>query len=146
MNSENSFEVLEKILKTKHANCFEVMKPKIMEYVHKESLTIAFPVLEEYLNPDGRMQGGFITAAFDNTFGALCFYEVKDLALPATIDISTSYQRPIFMGDELIITVHIKSIGNTIVHMIGDARNREGKLVATSTTNIMLLKDDSNIK
>ncbi|WP_052085860.1 PaaI family thioesterase [Clostridium sp. HMP27] len=146
MNDENGFEGLGKILKTKHANCFEVMKPKIIQYTAKESLTIGFPVLEEYLNPDGRMQGGFITAAFDNTFGALCFYEVKDLALPATIDISTSYQRPIFMGDELIITVDIKSMGNTIVHMTGDARNREGKLVATSTTNIMLLKDDTKIK
>lgn len=146
MSNENSFEGLEKVLKEKHANCFGVMKPKIMEYVHKKSLTIAFPVLEEYLNPDGRMQGGFITAAFDNAFGALCFYEVKDLALPATIDISTSYQRPIFMGDELIITVNIKSMGNTIVHMTGDAKNKEGKLVATSTTNIMLLKDNTNIK
>ena len=95
MRSESNFKELEEILKVKHANCFDVMKPKIMEYVAKESLTIAFPILEEYLNPDGRMQGGFITAAFDNTFGALCFYEVKDLALPATIDISTSYQRPI---------------------------------------------------
>lgn len=143
MHDENNFEALERILKVKNANCFEVMKPKIIEYVSKESLTIAFPILEEYLNPDGRMQGGFITAAFDNTFGALCFYEVKDLALPATIDINTSYQRPIFMEDELIITVNIKSMGNTIVHMTGEASNKDGKLVATSTTNIMLLKDNT---
>ena len=45
------------------------------------------------------------------------------------------------MGDKLIITVNIKSIGNTIVHMTGEAHNKEGKLIATSNTNIILIKD-----
>jgi len=52
-------------------NCFNFMQGQIIEF-SGERMTIAFPVLESYLNPGGSMQGGFITAAFDNVFGPLC--------------------------------------------------------------------------
>jgi acyl-coenzyme A thioesterase PaaI-like protein len=50
-------------------NCFRFMQGRVVEYLPQERLTVAFPVLDEYLNPAGSMQGGFITAAFDNVFG-----------------------------------------------------------------------------
>ena len=90
-----------------------------------------------------RSQGGFITAAFDNTFGIFFIMESGGEAL-TTIDISTSYQRPIFLGDELIITVYIKQMGNTIVHMYGEAHNKENKLIATGNTNIMRIQNRIN--
>ncbi len=121
-------------------NCIDFMKPRLIEYIPGKSLTMAFPVLEEFLNPIRSMQGGFITATFDNTFGSICHYETKGQPM-ATIDISTTYQRPIFMGDELIITVWIKSMGKTVIHMVGEGRNKEGKLVATATTNFILLNN-----
>ncbi|KOA19017.1 thioesterase superfamily protein [Clostridium homopropionicum DSM 5847] len=127
-------------IKARKANCFHSMDPRFIDYIPGKSLTIGFPVKETYLNPARGMQGGLITAAFDNVFGALCHFESKEEAI-ATIDISTTYQRPITMGDELIVNVGIKSMGKTIVHMCGEAYNKEGKLVATSTTNFILLKN-----
>lgn len=125
-----------------YPNCIKIMEPRLVEYVVGERLSMGFPILEKFLNPGGGMQGGFITGAFDNAFGSFCAYETKGKPI-ATIDISTTYQRPIFMGDELIITVWMKSMGKTIVHMWGEGRNKEGKLVATSTTNLILL-DNKN--
>ncbi len=37
------------------------------------TIKVSFPVLEEYLNPYGTMQGGMIAAAVDNTIGPLSF-------------------------------------------------------------------------
>ncbi|KEI04539.1 PaaI family thioesterase [Clostridium botulinum] len=126
--------------KLEHANCVNIMEPKLVEYKKEESLTVIFPVLEKYLNPLKSMQGGFITAAFDNSFG-IFFIAENNGELITTIDITTSYQRPIFLGDNLKITVKIKQAGDNIVHMYGEGYNKEGKLVATCSTNIMRINN-----
>lgn len=120
--------------------CVKVMKPEFVEYVAGKSLTFSYPVLEIHLNPQGSMQGGFICAAFDNTFGMLVYLVTKKTSL-ATIDLSTAFHRPVYLGDKLIITAHLRFQGNTIIHLYGEAQNLEKKLVASSSTNLMLLND-----
>lgn len=124
------------------APCMTNMKPVFKEYIHKRLLTVSYPVLDSYLNPRGTMQGGFITAAFDNTFGALSYYSAGKKFM-ATIDIHTRYHCPIFKGDELTVTVRIASLGKTIVSMGGEAVNREGRLIATAGTDALIM--DSTI-
>ena len=115
-------------------HCFSFMQARVIDYVEGQRLTIGFPVLENYLNPARTMQGGFITAAFDNVFGPLCFSATRTTAT-TTVDIGTSYHRPILEGDELIITATVKSQGKTKIHMVAEAYNQENKLIATATTN-----------
>ena len=51
---------------------FELMKCEIIEYDGEDqSLTIRVPVLEQWLNPYGTMQGGLIVGAIDNAVGPL---------------------------------------------------------------------------
>jgi len=52
----------------------------------------------------------------------------------------TNYHRPIFAGDELIVTASIIVKGKTKIHMTAEAYNRENKLIATASTNYMYLK------
>ncbi|MEA1962017.1 MAG: PaaI family thioesterase [Bacillota bacterium] len=118
--------------------CFLSMQGRMIEYVPEKSLKVAFPVLESYLNPAGSMQGGFITAAFDNVFGPLSHAVMKSLT--ATIDIHTSYHRPIFAGDELVIKATVTSAGKTVVHMHAEALNAENRLIASATTDYVYLK------
>ncbi len=120
-------------------HCFSFMQARVIEFIDGQSLTIGFPVLENYLNPARTMQGGFITAAFDNVFGPLCYSATRTTAT-TTVDISTSYHRPIVAGDELIITATVKSQGRTKIHMMAEAYNREKKLIATATTNYIHVK------
>jgi uncharacterized protein (TIGR00369 family) len=119
--------------------CFSDMEPRFIDYRHKEFFTAAFPVLDRYLNPRKTMQGGFITAAFDNAFGALAYYSYNH-RLMATIDISTSFHYPIYSDDELIITTRMISMGNTIASMRGEAVDRNGRIIATASTNMLILK------
>jgi acyl-coenzyme A thioesterase PaaI-like protein len=56
------------------------------------------------------------------------------------IDMMTSYHRPIFEGDELIVTATVKTKGRTRIHMIAEAYNRENKLVATASCDYIHLR------
>ena len=58
----------------------------------KNSIVIQFPILEEFENPMGYMQGGMIAAAIDNALGPLSFM----LAPPSvTKTMTLDYKRPI---------------------------------------------------
>lgn len=125
-------------------NCFISMQGRLTEFNEdNNSLTIAFPVLENYLNPAGSMQGGYITAAFDNVFGPLC-QAVTGTSATTTVDINTSYHRPIFAGDELIVTAAVKLQGRSKIHMVAEAFNKKNKLIATATTNYIHVNRRSN--
>ncbi|HHV72301.1 MAG TPA: hypothetical protein GXX38_06800 [Clostridia bacterium] len=50
--------------------CLKLIKPKFINYTPGESLTYFCPVLHSYLNDRKIMQGGFISAAFDNALEA----------------------------------------------------------------------------
>ncbi len=120
-------------------SCWSFMQPEFVEYVEGESLTIAFPVLEVYSNPRGSMQGGFMTAAFDNTFGSLLQMEThrRDMA---SIDIHMNFQRPIFVGDVLLVRACVKSIGQTLAHLYGEGVDKsQGRLIATAVSNLVLM-------
>lgn len=119
--------------------CSVLLDQKTLEYLPGQSLTVDYPVVEKFLNLAGSMQGGFIVAAFDNTFGQLC-YLVTDKVPIATIDISTTFHRPILKDDTLKIIARVQSQGNTTISLIGEAFNREGKLIASAMTNYMILR------
>jgi uncharacterized protein (TIGR00369 family) len=119
--------------------CFSFMQGRTLDFIEGESLTIGFPVLKHYLNPLGSMQGGFISAAVDNVFGPLCYSATKTTAT-TMIDMVTSYHRPIFEGDELIVTATVKTKGRTKIHMIAEAYNRENKLIATASCDYIHLQ------
>ncbi|HWP98029.1 MAG TPA: PaaI family thioesterase [Syntrophomonadaceae bacterium] len=116
--------------------CFTSMEARLLEYDCKK-VQVALPVLESYLNPAGTMQGGFISAAFDNVFGPLCLL-ATGTPHTAALNLSTTYHRPLFQGDELVITATVQSHGKTAIHMIAEGYNQDGKLVATSSTSYII--------
>ena len=118
--------------------CFTNMKARITSYNSNNELTVAFPVIEAYVNPAGSMQGGYITAAFDNVFGPLC-YRASGTGASAMVDMNTSFHRPVFPGDELAITARVKAKGKRIIHMEGEAYNSANKLVASASCDYMVL-------
>lgn len=118
--------------------CYLSMQARLLSYSPEEGLRIAMPVLDHYLNPAGSMQGGFIMAAFDNVFGPLCIL-ASGTSASAAVDMGLSFHRPIFSGDELVIAAQVQSRGKTIVNMVAQAYNRDNKLVASASTNYILL-------
>jgi acyl-coenzyme A thioesterase PaaI-like protein len=79
---------------------FSVMQCEIIEYDKaNKSLITKLPVLEQWLNPYGTMQGGMIDAAIDNAVGPLSML----IALPnMTRSIETKLIKAITMEIEYI--------------------------------------------
>jgi len=119
-------------------NCFTLMKPEYLEYESRMMLKISFPVEKEYLNPMLGMQGGFIAAAFDNVFGPLSYLAARTPC--TTLDLHTNYIRPILEKDTLIVTARVVSRGQSTMHLSAEATNLKGKLIATCSTHMMIIK------
>lgn len=117
--------------------CMSSMQVRVVDYDPEKAITIAVPVMESYLNPAGTMQGGFISAAFDNAFGPLCFL-ATGTPHTAALNIITNYHRPIFLEEELVIKARVTSKGRTIIHMEAEGYNQYEKLVATATTSYII--------
>lgn len=137
--NESMTEALQKLPSV--PNCAVFMRAEFIEYIPGEKLTFSFPVQDIYLNPAQSMQGGFITAAFDNVFGPLSLLEMKS-SYTTTITLTTSYHRPIFAGDKLTVTAYIKNMGRRKIHMQADAFNHNKKLIATATCDYLLAEPD----
>ena len=79
---------------------FELMKCEIIEYNQEEkSLTIQVPVLEDWQNPFGTMQGGLVVGAIDNAVGPL---SMLIAGANMTRSIETKYLKAITMDVEMI--------------------------------------------
>ena len=119
-------------------NCYQWMNVKVLQYDSRTLLSIELPVTEEMLNPMRVMQGGFVTAAFDNAFGPLSYVSARHPC--TTLDMHTQYIRPIPVGEMLTVTVRVVSRGPVSLHLSGEAFNRKGKLVATCSSNMIVMK------
>jgi len=118
--------------------CFSHMDAEYLDYESRVMLKVAVPVREEYLNPRRTMQGGFITAAFDNTFGPLSYAAARNPCV--TLDIHTNFIRPIEEGDTLIVTARLVSRGGSTLHLKAESHNSKGKLIATASSIMTIVK------
>lgn len=119
-------------------NCFVAMKAEFVDYESRRSLTVAFPVLEESLNPLRTMQGGFLVAAFDNVFGPLSYLAARYPCV--TLTLNTQFIRPVEPGDRLTIKAAVISRGVQVLQMTGEAFNSKNKLVATATATATIAR------
>jgi uncharacterized protein (TIGR00369 family) len=119
-------------------NCFLAMKAEFVEYESRHSLMVAFPVLEESLNPLRTMQGGFLAAAFDNVFGPLSYLAARTPCV--TLHLNTQFIRPVEPGERLIVRATVLSRSMQVLHMTGEAFNTRSKLVATASATATIMK------
>lgn len=121
-------------------NCYKWMNIREVSYESRTALTIALTVTEEMLNPMRVMQGGFITAAFDNAFGPLSYAAARKPCV--TLDIHTQFIRPIAVGDTLTVSVRVVSRGPVTLHLTGEAHNGKGRLIASAISNMVVAAKD----
>lgn len=117
---------------------FESMKGEIVSYEKNKSITVSFPVVWEQTNPMGMMQGGVIAAAFDNAYGPLSYLVAKKPT--TTIDMNIQYIRGVAVDQKVLVTAKVEAKGFSTIHMTAEMRTEKGKLLATSTTNLLILK------
>lgn len=115
------------------------------EYVELDlgkSLAAKFLFNKKFTNPLKMFQGGFLCAAFDEVMGPLTYMAAGAPAV--TLEMSTSFIRPFTEKDEhIIIKAEIVSKTKSVLILKAEAKNSEGKLVATATNHSLLVKTES---
>lgn len=111
---------------------FTAMQGEFLEFTEEAGILSArFPILKEYLNPYGTMQGGMIAAAIDNTIGPLSM-----LVAPPNVTrhMELKYSQPV--TPELVhVIVEAKFLGQEGRQLKFTAKvyNPDGKILAIAT-------------
>lgn len=106
---------------------------RIIGYERKKLLRSAFPVPEEYSNPAGFLQGGYITTLLDDTFGPLSYLAAGRPTV--TLNLATTFLRPVPVSEGyLLVEAEVVSRGRTVLTMSGRVENSRGRLIATATS------------
>lgn len=103
------------------------------------SIHVQFDAKQEFLNPMGNVQGGFLAAMLDDTLGpALVATLPKDHFAP-TIELKVNFIRPAKPG-RIVGTGRVVSKGGTIAFLAGELKTEQGELLATATATARIVK------
>lgn len=110
---------------------FDTLQGVLLDFdCENESLTNRFPILEEYLNPYGSLQGGIISAVIDNTIGPLSLL----VAPPSfTRYMTVKYAKAVTpeLG-HIYVTASYNGQKKRFLYLDAVVRDREGNTLATA--------------
>lgn len=108
---------------------FDFMQGEMLEFDPDSAyLKVQFPVLEEYLNPYGVMQGGMVAAAADNTLGPLSML-VAPPNVTRTLEMKFSQPITPEMG-KIIVEARLQERDGRRLKFTAEIRDPAGKLLA----------------
>jgi len=108
---------------------FEFMQGEFLEFDPQSAyLKVRFPILEDYLNPYGVMQGGLVAAAADNTLGPLSML----IAPPnVTRTLNLKFSQPVTTELEyIIVEASLQERDERRLNFTAEVRDQRGRLLA----------------
>jgi uncharacterized protein (TIGR00369 family) len=110
------------------------------------TIEVSFRATEQFLNPVGMIQGGFLAAMLDDTLGPALVATLGPGEFAPTTDLHVQFLRPArpgrFRGSGRIVRR-----GRDVGFMAGDLRDESGEIVATATATAQIRRmspqDDS---
>ena len=103
------------------------------------TIRVQFEGKEQFLNPLGNVQGGFLCAMLDDTLGpALVATLPKDHFAP-TIELKVNFIKPAKPG-VLVGTGRVVSRGGTIAFLSGELSTEAGELIATASATALIVQ------
>ncbi|MFC9433655.1 PaaI family thioesterase [Nocardia sp. NPDC057030] len=113
------------------------MDMQFEEYVPNKSLTATAAAPPSYANAVGIVQGGFISAMFDNLIGPLSYLTARGPT--TTLELTTHFMRAIFPGQRLRLTATVRKPGRTAIYIDAEAHTEDNKLVAIARSTVQVL-------
>ena len=112
------------------------MRPLSAEPGH---VRMEFTASEQFLNPAGVVQGGFITAMLDDTMGPAAVSQLGSGYFAPTLELKVSFLRPVGPG-RLVADGRVVHMGKSIAFLEGSLADEEGNVVATATATARVVK------
>jgi uncharacterized protein (TIGR00369 family) len=113
------------------------MDMQFEEYVPAKSLTATVAAPPQYANAVGILQGGFLSAMFDNLIGPLSYLTARGPT--TTLELTTHFMRTAFPGQRLRLTAVVRKAGRTAIYIAAEAHSEDNKLVATAMSTMQVL-------
>lgn len=102
------------------------------------TIEVAFEAGEQFLNPAGVIQGGFLAAMLDDTLGPALVATLDDGQFAPTLDLHVQFLRPARPG-RLIGRGRIVQRGAEVCFLAGELLGPNGKPVAVATATARIL-------
>ncbi|SFI00197.1 PaaI family thioesterase [Albimonas pacifica] len=99
------------------------------------TLTLGFEAREDFVNPMGVVQGGFLTAMIDDTMGPLVMALTGRAG--ATIDLSVQFLRGVQPGP-VTTTARVTRMGRSVAFLEGHLKDSEGRMSVRATSSFFL--------
>jgi len=112
------------------------MRPLHAEPGH---VRMEFHASEEFLNPAGMVQGGFLTAMLDDTMGPAAIAQLGPGYFTPTLELKVSFLRPSGPG-RLVCDGRVVHMGKSVAFLEGSLADDDGKVVATATATARVVK------
>ena len=98
---------------------------------------VRYRAREEFYNPSGSVQGGFIAAMLDDAMGPAIFTLLRPDEFAPTLEMKVTFLRPAYAG-ELIAEGRVVRRAKRAVFLEGKLFAPDGDLLATSTATALI--------
>jgi uncharacterized protein (TIGR00369 family) len=98
---------------------------------------VAYIAREEWYNPQGSVQGGFIAAMLDDAMGPAAFTVLEPGQFAPTLELKVSYHRPLYAG---VVSAEGRVVHRTRRAVFVDGRlyTADGELAASATATVLI--------
>ena len=98
---------------------------------------VRFDGKREFTNPAGYIPGGYLSAMLDDTIGMLATMKTGTRAFPSTIDLHTSFLRPVRTG-AIEVVARLRNIGRAVIFAEGELYDTRGKEAARAVATLAI--------
>lgn len=102
-------------------------------------IEVCFEAGERFVNPVGKVQGGFLTAMLDDTLGPALVATLPDGEFAVTLELKVSFLRPADPGP-ITGTGRVVHRGGSIAFLAGELRDDAGEVLATATATARIVR------
>jgi len=102
-------------------------------------IEVLFEAGDQFTNPQGNVQGGFLAAMLDDTLGPALVATLAPDEFAPTLQLNVSFLRPARPG-RLIGKGRVVHRGATIAFLAGDLFDGDGEQVASATATVRIVR------
>lgn len=90
-----------------------------------------------FTNPAGYIQGGYLSAMLDDTIGMLATMKTGTSKFPSTIDLHTTFLRPVKIG-AIEVAARLRNIGRAVIFADAELYDTRGKEAARAVATLAI--------
>jgi uncharacterized protein (TIGR00369 family) len=102
---------------------------------------VQYTATEEFYNPHGFVQGGFLAAMLDDAMGPAAFTLLDEASFGPTLEMNVSFLRPVSAGT-LIAQGTVIHESRRFIRVAGSLTTEDGTLVATAHATLVITRSN----